>query len=100
MNERKFDNGARINTADEGTLERPVGSNIFEGLNDGLVGKPFTPSAAVRSAALPMWIDAGNARDILLSGFVRSPHHHPRAFSRVGRKDPETGFLPASLRWR
>jgi hypothetical protein len=31
---------ARINTADEGALERSVGANSFETLNDGLVSKP------------------------------------------------------------
>jgi len=46
MNERKFDYGPRIDTADERTLERTVGSSIFESLNDGLVSKPVTPSAA------------------------------------------------------
>ena len=46
MNERKLDHGSRINTADEDTLERSVGSNIFEIANDGLVGEPVTPSAA------------------------------------------------------
>jgi hypothetical protein len=46
MNERKFDHGSRIDIADEGTLERSVGSNMFEGRNDGLVSKPVTPSAA------------------------------------------------------
>jgi hypothetical protein len=45
MNERKLEHGSRINTADEGPLERSVGSNIFESLNDGLVSKP-APSAA------------------------------------------------------
>jgi hypothetical protein len=47
MNERKFDHESRIDTADEGTLERSVGSNIFESFNDGLFSKPVTPSAAV-----------------------------------------------------
>ena len=46
MNECKLDHGSRINTADEDTLERSVGSNIFEIANDGLVGEPVTPSAA------------------------------------------------------
>jgi hypothetical protein len=46
MNERKLDHGSRINAADEDTLERSVGSNMFEILNDGLVSKPITPSAA------------------------------------------------------
>jgi hypothetical protein len=46
MNERKLDHGSRINTADEDTLERSVGSNVFEIVNDGLVSKPITPSAA------------------------------------------------------
>ena len=46
MNERKLDHGSRINTAGEGTLERSVGPNIFETLNDGLVSKPVTPSVA------------------------------------------------------
>jgi hypothetical protein len=45
MNERKLKRGSRINTADEGTLECSIGSNIFETLNDGLVSKPVTPSA-------------------------------------------------------
>ena len=46
MNERKLDHGSRINTADEDTLERSVGSSMFEGRNDGLVSKPIAPSAA------------------------------------------------------
>jgi hypothetical protein len=46
MNELKLDHGSRINTADEDTLERSVGSNVFETANDGLVSKPITPSAA------------------------------------------------------
>jgi hypothetical protein len=46
MNERKLEHGSRINTADEGTLERSVRPNIFESLNDGLVSKTVTPSAA------------------------------------------------------
>ena len=46
MSERKLDHGSRINTADEDTLERSVGSNVFETANDGLVSKPITPSAA------------------------------------------------------
>ena len=46
MNERKFDHGSRIDTADEGTLERSVGLNIFETLNDGLVSKPIAPGVA------------------------------------------------------
>ena len=46
MNELKLDHGSRINAADEDTLERSVGSNMFEILNDGLVSKPITPSAA------------------------------------------------------
>jgi hypothetical protein len=46
MTERELEHGSRINTADEGTLERSVGSNIFESFNDGLVSKPVTPRAA------------------------------------------------------
>jgi hypothetical protein len=46
INERKLDHGARINTAHEDTLERSVGSNVFETANDGLVSKPITPGAA------------------------------------------------------
>jgi hypothetical protein len=46
MNERKLDQGTRINIADEDTLECSVGSNMFESRNDGLVSKPITPSAA------------------------------------------------------
>jgi hypothetical protein len=46
MNERKLDYCSRINTADKSTLECPVGANIFETLNNGLVSKPVTPSAA------------------------------------------------------
>jgi hypothetical protein len=36
---------ARIDAADEGTLERSVGSNIFEIVNDGLVSETVTPGA-------------------------------------------------------
>jgi hypothetical protein len=43
MNERKLDHGSRINSADEDTLERSIGSNMFESFNDGLVSKPVTP---------------------------------------------------------
>ena len=46
MNERKLDHCSRINTADEDTLERSVGPNVFEIVNDGLVSKPIAPSAA------------------------------------------------------
>jgi hypothetical protein len=46
MNERKLDHCPRINIGDEGALERSVGANIFDNLNDGLVSKPVTPSAA------------------------------------------------------
>jgi hypothetical protein len=46
MNERKFDHGSRINTVDEGTLERSVGPNFFNVPNNGLVGEPVTPGAA------------------------------------------------------
>jgi hypothetical protein len=45
MSERKLEDGSRINTADEGALECPVGSNIFEMPDDGLISKPATPSA-------------------------------------------------------
>jgi hypothetical protein len=45
MRECKLDDGSRVNAANEGTLERSVGSNMFEGRNDGLVGKPVTPGA-------------------------------------------------------
>src|SRR5262249_9265132 len=46
MSELKLDHGSRINTADENTLERSVGPNMFETRNDRLVSKPITPSAA------------------------------------------------------
>jgi hypothetical protein len=46
VSERKLDHGSRINTADEGALERSVGPNTFESLDDGLVSKPVTPSVA------------------------------------------------------
>jgi hypothetical protein len=59
MNERKFELGSRINTADEGTLERPIASNIFESLNDGMVSKPIAPSAPAQSAAFALGIDTG-----------------------------------------
>ena len=45
MNERKLEQGSRINAADGGTLERSVGAGIFKILNGGLVSKPVTPSA-------------------------------------------------------
>jgi hypothetical protein len=79
MNERKLDHWSRINTADEGTLERSVGSNIFETLNDGLVSKPIAPGVAAWSVAFAVRINTGQVRDILLHWFVRSPHRHPRA---------------------
>jgi hypothetical protein len=37
MHQLKLDHRPRI--ADEGTLERSIGPNIFESLDDGLVGK-------------------------------------------------------------
>jgi hypothetical protein len=46
MNELELDHCSRINTADEDTLERSVGPNIFEIPNDGLVGKPVAPTTA------------------------------------------------------
>ena len=46
ISELELDHGPRINTADEDTLERSVRPNIFDGLDDGLVGKPVTPGAA------------------------------------------------------
>jgi hypothetical protein len=46
VSERKLEHRSRINTADEGALERSVGPHLFETLNDGLVSKPVTPSAA------------------------------------------------------
>jgi len=46
MNERKLDHCSRINSADEATLERSVGSDIFEMPDDGLISKAVTPSAA------------------------------------------------------
>jgi hypothetical protein len=46
MHERKLHRCSRINAADEGTLERSVGPNIFNIPNSGLVGEPVTPSAA------------------------------------------------------
>jgi len=46
MNELELDHGSRINAADEDTLVRSVGPNMFEILNDGLVSKPVTPGAA------------------------------------------------------
>ena len=46
VSERKLEHRSRINTGDEGALERSVGANIFDNLNDGLVSEPVTPSAA------------------------------------------------------
>jgi len=79
MNERKLEHGSRINTADEGTLERSVGSNIFKSLNDGLIAEPVTPSAPAGSAAFVLEINTGKVRDIALDRFVRSPHRHCRS---------------------
>ena len=59
MNERKLERRSRISTADEGTLERPIASNIFESFSDGLVSKSIAPSAAARSAAFALGIDTG-----------------------------------------
>jgi len=83
MNELELDHRSRINTADEGTLERSVRPNIFESLDDGLVSKPVTPGAVAGSAAFALRIDTRNVRDILPNGFVRFPHRHdPRASDR------------------
>jgi hypothetical protein len=104
MNERKLDHGSRINTADEDTLERSVGSNMFEILNDGLVSKPVTPGAAAGSAAFALRIDTGNVRDILPNGFVKSPHRtileHPTASGPASLEGPVSGFRLAALPWR
>src|SRR5262245_59345542 len=103
MNKRNLDHGSRINAADEGALERAVGPNIFESLNDGLLSKPVTPCAAACAAAFAVQVDTGQVRDILLHRFVRSPHRITRASSRTGpasRQDPANGFLLVSLRWR
>src|SRR5215831_9008508 len=104
MNEHKLQHGSRINTADEGPLERSVGANIFERLNDGLVSKPVTPSAAAPSAAFALRIDTGRARVIVLGGFGRSPHRHdPQASPRaapVSWEGPPSVFFPAVLRRR
>src|SRR5258707_8236393 len=106
MSERKLEHGSRINTADKGALERSVGSNIFESLNDGLVSKPVTPRAAARSAAFILRIDTGEVQHIFLYGFVRSPHRHyrslehPAASPPAARDDPVSKFLLAALRWR
>jgi hypothetical protein len=59
MNERKLEHGSRINTAQEGALERSVGPNIFEIPNNGLVSKPITPSAAALSAGFALQINPG-----------------------------------------
>jgi hypothetical protein len=80
MNERKLDHGSRIKTADEGTLEPSIGSYIFEMPDNGLVGKPLTPTAACAAAFAVR--DTWQVRDIRLRRFVRSPHRilrHPAA---------------------
>src|SRR2546423_1202147 len=104
MNERKLERGSRTNTADEGALERSIGPDIFERLNDGLVSKPIAPSAAARSAAFALRIHTGNVRDLFPGGVIRSPHRRdPRASSRADpakREDPVSGLLLAPLRWR
>src|SRR5262249_1144048 len=104
ISECKLDDGSRINTAAESTLERPIASNIFESLNDGLVSKPIAPSAPARWAAFALGIDTRKVRDILLGGFARSPHRgDPPAASRAypaNREDPVSGILLAPLRWR
>lgn len=46
MKERKLEHESRINLPDEATLERSVGQNIFDVLNDDLVSKTVMPSAA------------------------------------------------------
>jgi hypothetical protein len=45
MNKRKLQHGSGIDAADESTLKRSVGSNIFAVVNDGLVSKTVTPGA-------------------------------------------------------
>ena len=101
MNERKLEHGSRINTADEGTLERSVGSNIFKSLNDGLITEPVTPSAPAGSAAFVLEINTGKVRDIVLDRFVSTPHRHlsilehPAASRPASREDPVSEFLLA-----
>jgi hypothetical protein len=79
MNERELEHGSRINTADEGALERSVGWDIFKSLNDGLIAEPVTEGAPTGSAALVLEINTGNVRDIVLDRFVRSPPRHCRS---------------------
>jgi hypothetical protein len=81
MNKRKLDHRSRINAADEDALERSVGANIFESLNDGLVSKPVTPRAVTRSGAFALRIDTGELQHIFLYRFVRSPRRHCRSWS-------------------
>jgi hypothetical protein len=62
---------------------------MFERLNDGLVSKPVTPSAAAWAAAFAVRINTGQVRGILLHGFVRSPHRileHPAALALLAGK--------------
>ena len=63
----------------QGSLERSVGSNIFESPNDGLVCKPDTPRAAARSAVI-LRIDTSKVQHVFLYRFVRSPRRHRRSW--------------------
>jgi hypothetical protein len=77
---------------------------MFESLDDGLVSKPVTPRAVTKSAAFALRIVTGEIRDILLRGFVRSPHRHdPGASSRfppASWEHPARELLLAALPWR
>jgi hypothetical protein len=75
MSECKFDDGSRINAADEGALERAVGSNMLEGRNDGLVGKPITPRAMACSAAPALRVDMISSSGSLGLHIVGIPEH-------------------------
>ena len=89
MSELELDHCSRINTADEDTLERSVGSNIFESLDDGLVSKPVTPGAVAGSAALR--IDIRNVLHIV------TILEHPTASDPASLAGPIGGLLLASL---
>jgi hypothetical protein len=91
MKERKLQHGSRINTADEGPLERSIGPKVFNIPNNGLVGEPVAPSAAARSAAFVGRVDTEQVRDIPLHSFVRSPH-------RILKHPADLGLLAGKIR--
>src|SRR6476620_5341282 len=105
MNECKLQHGSRINTADEGTLERSVGSNVFEIPNYGLVSKAVTPSTSRRRLfckSMPGGTETSSSAGSLglhIHIFIEILDH-PTAPRRASQEHPVREFLLAWSQWR